>query len=498
MNKVGNRVFNVNAFKSVFFSLFVLIYAVFVSFAITISPVVAALLFVPLIGLIFWLAPTVETYPKKLLMFMFFLWLAASVLWPSYLNLQLPGLPGIEPSRVLLSTLIFIWIFYLIKSTDMKNHVHSVFVTNTKYFLFFLFIFLIKFIAIFFSESIFQSLFYYIKDLIEVFLPALVLLSLFMVTKDIKEFLFVLAVIGGGVILISMVELIVNKNVFSLYLPPGFVMSSEYVEQAISEKIRGGGYRVQGPFGHPLLLAQFIVVILPIYVYLFLTHPKRLVKLISFILIPLAFIVLYKTGSRSIFIGIAAEIIIVAALYLRLVMVTKKTSVLGWITIVSYPVFILLGLFIFYLTMDYFLGQTIQEMNSTNARLLMWERGLSIITESPLFGFGSGSAAYVLGFTGGGGVLTIDSYYLSVLLESGYIGFIVFIAYFVLIFYLGVKLIKMTPQNSAILLTVMPAIFGYLTIALILSTPHNLNILFLLTVIFLLLNNEAVTKKQAV
>lgn len=482
-----------NVVKSTFFSIFVLIYALLLSFAVTISPIIALLLLIPLLIVVFWVAPVVHSYPKKLLMNLFFLWLGASILWPSYLSLRLPGFPGIEPSRVLLSMLIMVWMFYVMKNPNIRKNLYSTYINNTKYLLVFFFIFLIQLVAIFFSESFFQSLFYYIKVLIEVFLPALILISILSFKKDIETFLLVLAVVGGGVVLISLMEIIISKNVFLLYLPPGFVMSSEFIEQALSEKIRGGVFRVQGPFGHPLLLAQFLVVLLPVYVYLFFMGTNKGIRLISFILIPLTIVVLYKTGSRAIFVGIAVEIAVIAVLYLRLVIVTKRASTLGWIVIVSYPIFILLAMFIFYLTMDFFLGQTVSEMNSTNARFLMWEKGLSIVAGSPFFGFGSGSAAYVLGFTGRDGVLTIDSYYLSVLLESGYLGLFIFMTYLVLIFYLGIQLIRITPNNSAILFTILASLSGYLTIALILSTPHNLNILFLFSLLILLLNKESKT-----
>lgn len=485
-----------NLINNAIFPMFVLIYAVLLAFAIIISPVLAIVLLLPLLVLAFWLAPVVYNYPKKTLIVMFYLWLAASLLWPSYLSLRLPGMPGIEPSRVFLSALILVWFFYVMKNPNIRQNLSSVYISNSKYILIFISIVVIKFISVFFSDAPFQSLFYTIKDLIEVFIPALIFISIFSFKKDFERFFLIFALIGAGAILIALMEIIVGKNIFSLYLPPGLVTSSEYIEQAVSEKIRGGSARVQGSFGHPLLLAQFLIVLLPVYIYLFFTQTQKVIRTVSFILIPITLFILYKTGSRSIVAGIAAEIIILAVLYLRLVMVTKKAPVLGWVIIISYPIFILLAIFMFYLTIDYFMGQTLTEVNSTNARFLMWEKGLSIISDSPVFGFGSGSAAYVLNFSKH--YLTIDSYYLSVLLESGYVGLVAFITYLVLIFYLGMKLIKVTPCNSAALFTVMASMFGYLTVALILSTPHNLKIFFILSMLMLLFNHEAIKNKQSV
>lgn len=464
-------------------------YVALLSSAMIIYPALGLLLLVPVVVVLFWLAPAVRSYPKVLLSGLFFFWLAASILWPSYLTLNLPGLPSIEASRVILMVLMMVWLFYIINSLEMKKNISSIYKYNSIVFILLLLLILTRIFSLFFSEAPFQSLFYFTKDFIEVFLPVLILLSIFSFKEDLDRMILMLAAIGGVVVCISLLEIILNKNPFLLYLPSNFVISSEFIEQSLKENVRFGGLRVKGPFSHPLLLAQFLVVILPVYIYLFFMHTKKIVKICSLLLIPLIIFILYKTGSRSSFVGIAVEIFIVSVLYLRWVVATKKASVLGWITIVSYPVFILAAMFIFYLTMDFFVGQTAAEISSTNARLIMWDRGLSLVMDSPIFGFGSGSAGYVLGFVSNG-ALTIDSYYLSILLNYGYLGLILFVAYFAVIFYIGFKLIKKDPDSSPILILILSSIAGYLTVALILSTAHNLHILFILSAIVLLLKGR--------
>lgn len=476
--------------RRAWFPVFILCYVFLVSAAMIFRPMLALLLLLPLIVVLFWLAPSVRSYPRKLLLVLFFFWLMMSFLWPPYLALNLPGFPSIDPSRIALMSLIVVWLFYIINSSSLKQNVLLVYNNNVILLKLLLLLVLSRIFSVFFSEVPFQSLFYFIKDLVEVFLPVLILISILSRRKNLEQFFFVLAVVGAVIICISVMELLINKNIFLLYLPSGFVVSSEFIEQSLKETVRRGEVRVKGPFTHPLLLAQFLVVMLPIYAYFLYAHSKKVVRVISFVLILLSILVLYKTGARSAFVGIAAEIIVALILYLKWVVVTKKASVLGWLVIISYPVFILLGFFIFYLTIDFFVGQTAGEVSSTNARFIMWEKGLSIIMDSPVFGFGSGSAGYVLNFIGGSGFLTIDSYYLSILLNYGYLGLLLFVGYFILVFYLALKLINSNPTNSPMLIMILASIVGYLTVALILSTAHNLHMLFLFSALIPLLYSE--------
>ena len=52
--------------------------------------------------------------------------------------------------------------------------------------------------------------------------------------------------------------------------------------------------------------------------------------------------------------------------------------------------------------------------------------GLQIIWQSPVIGFGPGQGGGKLGYPNSAGTLTIDSYYLSILLDHGFVGFFVY------------------------------------------------------------------------
>ena len=66
-----------------------------------------------------------------------------------------------------------------------------------------------------------------------------------------------------------------------------------------------------------------------------------------------------------------------------------------------------------------------EQQYSTQSRLDQWAVGLPKVLQNPI-GTGIGQGGQTLGWTNLAGTLTIDSYWLSVLLEIGVVGFLVF------------------------------------------------------------------------
>ena len=67
--------------------------------------------------------------------------------------------------------------------------------------------------------------------------------------------------------------------------------------------------------------------------------------------------------------------------------------------------------------------------SSNEARSVQWHMGIPMVLHNPI-GHGIGMAGQTLGFRAANGMLTIDTYYLSVLLELGVVGFIVYFGMF--------------------------------------------------------------------
>jgi O-antigen ligase len=142
--------------------------------------------------------------------------------------------------------------------------------------------------------------------------------------------------------------------------------------------------------------------------------------------------------------------------------------------------FVFLFVVAIYLVSDILIGRTTREFNSGAVRLEMWQAGLRLAAQSPIWGYGQDMAAYVLGFRGSGGVITIDSYFLSVLLESGYPGLLAFFLIIVIPIWNGTLAGLSKGENSVAALTISAALIAFFLVKAILSLTHNHGLVLIL------------------
>ena len=83
---------------------------------------------------------------------------------------------------------------------------------------------------------------------------------------------------------------------------------------------------------------------------------------------------------------------------------------------------------------------------STDARKAQWASGVPKIFSHPL-GHGFGRAGEVLGFANQAGAQSIDSYYLNLLLDTGPLGFVSYLAIFIGAMCLAAKIVVTAPPS---------------------------------------------------
>ena len=102
------------------------------------------------------------------------------------------------------------------------------------------------------------------------------------------------------------------------------------------------------------------------------------------------------------------------------------------------------------------------------------------IWESPVFGFGADRAGAKLGFYTPGGRLTIDNYYLSILLDYGFVGFFVFYGMIIVGIWKAVSIALVRRDRIGQLATAFASmITAYLVIKSVLSQQANQPLLFI-------------------
>jgi O-antigen ligase len=242
-----------------------------------------------------------------------------------------------------------------------------------------------------------------------------------------------------------------------------------------------GSNRLWSTFSNPLTFSEYLVLSFPLAVYLLGYASKRWQRILGFIASTASIAILLYSHARS---GLIATALVVASLVVvfGFKAIRQKRS-LGFSLIGAFAIIILIfaiigsvGVFV-----DMVVGRNAAESGSSMARIVMLERGSILTMASPILGYGPGRAALTLGFLPGITQLTIDNYYLSVALETGFPGLLLFLG---MLGYLIFKGAVVGATNSGIdsarVIVLVSALSGFATIRSVLSLTHNFGVLFLL------------------
>ncbi|MFH1353625.1 MAG: tetratricopeptide repeat protein [bacterium] len=155
------------------------------------------------------------------------------------------------------------------------------------------------------------------------------------------------------------------------------------------------GTRSVSTFGNPNFLASFMIVILMLNLWLFLSAEKTYGAIISLILLAINFFALLITQTRSSWGGFGVAFIIFAVFALKKVNVRKIASVAALLIFITF-IFPKLAYYKDHPTVLDRIIRTfhlsdVGEAASVNQRFLIWECALRMFRRSPVFGHGWGS-----------------------------------------------------------------------------------------------------------
>lgn len=431
------------------------------------------------------------TAPARLTRRLLLLWIVVSVVWPTYLSYRgLPG-PAVSPTRLVFWALLAVWFFWLIGSAEMRASLAARLAQARPFVLLLAFYLAWNIIAAVLSASPFVSLYAFVKIIGGPVLMLLIVLSCVRDGRDIDRLLFAMVIAAVVAVLIGLVEAVKQKNLFYELVPGLFPQGGEgelaWAEQLIRDKSRDGRYRVMSTFVHPLTFGEYLALCLSLTIYLAAYARQGAQRLIAFLAVPLLVLGIYITHTRStqVALGIVA-LGLVGTLGLRAMRQQRSfaVSILGYFALAAVP---LVTLALGAIALEFSTGRTAAEAGSTFARLTMLKFGGQALMEQPLVGYGPGFAAVTLGILPGFTALTIDNYYLSVALESGLPGLLVFIALMTYPVFKGLANSPRYPGVAGARIAVLAvALAGFIVVKVVLSQPDNMTVAFLVIALLLI------------
>jgi len=360
-----------------------------------------------------------QTQTVTIMLLLLAAYVCALSLWPPYADLRLSQSISLNPSRVILAILISCFFVSLAQSQSYRTRAFQAFRRHK---------FLIWLITLYCAIRILSGLIYgarptflALHEVASTMLLMIVAMASVRHLRDTRIIFFCMVACLLIVGIYAVLEYCVGGNFLVQFADPTTKMGST----AIFDKTRDGTYRAQSVFEHPLSLAQFLVIIVPI-AYVFFRNKKWF--LLASLSIAVAVVAAVLTGTRTALIApmLAAAILGCISMYgrykegrLRIIHVLAIAALLGFV-LIWVPRMIL--------------GTTGQQSGSTSTRIAQIHNGLLAAKDRPLIGYGPGNAASVVvtvGETEADSALmyggSLDNLFLTKMVESGIPSVLLFI-----------------------------------------------------------------------
>ena len=462
----------------------VVLLAIFFGLIIALSAPTAArfaLVLMLIIGiLVAWLMPDTGRSASTVA-WMFLLFGFVTIVWPRLVVLKAGGLPALNPEKLAFVALIGVWVWTVMTSSVVRTGLKQR-MQHFKPLLWALALLVVWRIATAFvghPGGIYVGLKIAFTELLGFYLMLLIGLSVWQKPSDVRPFIWAVVLAGLVVCLMGVVELRVSHNLFSKFVSLDEDLSGRLVEAA-REKFRSGKYRVQAGFEHPLVLAEFLVLALPCAIYLLVSSRRWLVKA-GMVLTALLFCAIaYKTDSRA---GLAmmALMLLLAAMLFAYRSFRVDKSIVGVIIGLLVPALLIALPLLVSLMFGLVEGGGATANASTSARLFMLQRGIPLVFDNPLVGFGVGQGGAQVGYVLFSGLYSIDNHYLGLALDSGLPALL---AYLFAMFWSGWRLFRLLrdpgSEDGALAICLFLALVGFCGMRAILSITTNTWLLFAL------------------
>ena len=466
----------------------IVIFAIFAANAVIISASVAimpywitAVLIIPAIvsTILFW--PNASEYEGNFIVRLLCSYIVIFSIWPQFSAYKIPGLPAIEPQRILCATLLLTWSILLFTNRTARH----LFIERIRIGKFpiacLLALYSTHFLVVLFNKDPLWSFFLAFRELTSI---ALVFAIPFLAVRNNADTskLFSCITFGAAIVsIMAIIESLLKHNLFSSWVP----ISTGYAEWATAERVRDGSYRVQATFDSPLLLVDYLVLVWPVALYTAsnkLSQAMRIIGVTTSVLVPVA---LLRTGSRAALLVISIETIFILMLWIRKASRNRKAG--------GFPYFVAIALFLSVLFAPLLLsniktyagGRSSEEAMSTYARTVMVSRAIDDIGQGNIFGHGFGRSPSVIGIkTGppGAWIYVLDNYFVTIALDSGLLALICYCSYWFWLLKNSLRTaLSLSDEPSRIASTVFLSTCGFIIVKAISSQTQVFPLFYIIT-----------------
>lgn len=386
-----------------------------------------------LAGAVLWLLPALSNPPLTLMSRLFWVYLVGLLCWPAYIALDVPPLPWITVERVTLFPLCILLLISL-HSPDFREQLAERFKATPAVQWLVLAVMVCAAASIALSADSFRSVNRFVVLLLGC--GATFVVSTYVLSKPGAPQRFAYALWGCALFVcaIGLYEVRFEIVPWANRIPSFLAIQDSHVIGILegSRRAATGIYRVQAKFSGSIGLGEFLGMAAPFILHIVMTPRRFWVRLAAAATLLLILYIDLKTDSRLAVVAFMGGILLYGLLFGWSRWLKHKDSLIGPAISLTYPAvlsaFIVLS--IFWRRLERIIWGGGAEAASTEGRRVQWEIGKGLFAQNPL-GHGIGQGASTLGYIAPGfDIYTIDSYYLSILLEFGAQGAVIYAGLF--------------------------------------------------------------------
>lgn len=236
----------------------------------------------------------------------------------------------------------------------------------------------------------------------------------------------VVAIIGIG-------EFVLQKrfllDVFPKSILARMMEDNPYIAEIVGQNpLRNGMYRASSIFTVPLSYGEFAAMVAPFGGYFLLHARKWRERTLGMAVLASVLLSLFVSGSRGGNVAFLITMPVMTGLWIIRYSRLHRQSLLGAIgaIVTLLGVAAAIALIFFWQRLHNIVLGGGETVASTNGRLIQWELAWPRILENPITGHGVGMAADIIGFRLASGLATVDSYILTLLVDTGIPGLLLF------------------------------------------------------------------------
>ena len=472
---------------------------VVLGFSAVILPPMGAFGIVAVAGLVLlWVMPDLPLVSPGLIRKAFFVMLIADLIVPFYYTVQFPGLPWISARRVATFALIMPFLVAVAASSEVRRQIAERSRASLLIFICAIGFLAVAALSVLTSTSPTESTSALIDAVLSWYVP---FFAMIYIARDKNDVVLLLKIIclcaifntGAGV-----VEFFLKHRFFIDIFPKGMLATMIENNPTLQNLLpnpgdfRNGLFRASSTFVTPLSFGEFEIIVIPIGLF-FLLHRETLFERALGGAVAFGGIVgIFCSGSRGGFVGVIVSVGVFVTFYsIRKAVSTRGSLVPAIAALLGIIGFgcVIGAIMLSHQVHDMVLGGAAQA-SSTDARYQQWLAGIPQIKSNPITGHGFGQGALITGTE------SIDSYILSLVVETGVPGLVFFLGLLVLPVWHGLRnYLSDTSESGALAGALACSFIGFIMNRLVLSQRENHMLIFSLLAIVIVVNYEHARNK---